>query len=142
MELTSECIEWTGPKWSQGRYGMDRIDGKSMGAHRAAWIRTNGPIPEGMVVCHKCDNGLCVNVDHLFLGSLKDNMQDCVRKGRLRTNLGCQKGGMNRNAGPGIDARDMAIKLDIAAGMTWSAVREMYGIKSNGHLAKILRREI
>jgi hypothetical protein len=83
-----------------------------------------------------------VNVDHLFLGTLKDNMQDCIRKGRLRTNIGCQKGEMNRNARPGIDDRDREIRRDIAAGMTWRIAREKYGIKSNGHLRQILNREI
>ena len=56
-----------------------------MGAHRAMWIQTFGPIPEGACVCHKCDNGKCVNPDHLFLGTRSDNMKDAYVKGRIKT---------------------------------------------------------
>lgn len=137
----SNCINWTGPIWSQGRYGMDSLLGKSMGAHRAAWIRANGAIPVGLVVCHKCDNGLCVNVEHLFLGTLSENMQDCASKGRLKTNMTCQTGQLNRNAKPHLAERYAEVKSDIKNGMSWSAVKRRHGIKSNGHLAQILKHE-
>jgi hypothetical protein len=50
--------------------------------YRAVWERANGPIPEGMFVCHRCDNPRCVNVDHLFLGTAFDNNHDMIAKGR------------------------------------------------------------
>jgi hypothetical protein len=65
----------------------------SMYAHRLAWILTNGPIPKGQNVLHKCDTPACVNPDHLFLGTQRDNVRDCISKGRfnpyggLRSNL-------------------------------------------------------
>ena len=133
----SDCILWTGPKWAGGRYGMDKVNGKCMGAHRAAWVRKYGKIPEGIFVCHKCDNGLCVNTDHLFLGTAKDNMQDCKQKGRLRS--ADQKGQNNNNAHPELEERYAAIKADKKNGLSLSQICKKHGIKSNGHLVKILR---
>ena len=51
-------------------------------AHRVAWLLTNGEIPAGMFLCHKCDMPRCVNPSHLFLGTQTDNMRDCVAKDR------------------------------------------------------------
>ena len=55
---------------------------KDMPAHRFSWIIHNGAIPSFRVICHKCDNRICVNPDHLFIGTERDNFRDCVRKGR------------------------------------------------------------
>ena len=132
----NNCIIWQGPRWSQGRYGMDYIHGKSTGAHRAAWIRAKGPIPKDMVVCHSCDNGLCVNINHLFLGTRSDNMRDCRNKGRLV--VPPQKGSKNGNAKCNVEARNATIKHDRANGSTYKELRVKYQIKSNGHLRNIL----
>lgn len=51
-------------------------------AHRLAWESANGPIPEGMLVCHKCDNRRCINVEHLFIGTIGDNNRDAIAKKR------------------------------------------------------------
>jgi hypothetical protein len=57
-------------------------------AHRIAWELTNGAIPEGMKVLHRCDNVLCVRPDHLFLGTQHDNVRDMINKGRKNTAVG------------------------------------------------------
>ncbi len=63
-------------------YGHFQHGSRKEPAHRMAWILTNGEIPEGLEVCHKCDNPPCCNPTHLFLGTHKDNMGDCAAKGR------------------------------------------------------------
>jgi len=79
----SECILWEGATNSRG-YGRRRVDGERRLVHRLAWEEANGPIPEGMFVCHSCDQRLCYNVEHLFLGTASDNSRDMIDKGRGR----------------------------------------------------------
>ena len=69
-------------------YGRIMHNGKYIGAHRAAWITWIGKIPTGLCVCHKCDNGSCINPKHLFLGTHKENIADMYIKGRDKTPRG------------------------------------------------------
>jgi len=77
------CWEWSSYKNPQG-YGKVKHKGKSYFSHRYAWILTNGEIPEGMLVCHRCDNPPCCNPKHLFIGTYLDNSRDKFSKGRQR----------------------------------------------------------
>lgn len=73
------CWEWTAGCSGDG-YGAFRSHGRQVGAHRFSFELHHGPIPSGMQVLHRCDNTICVRPDHLFLGTVTDNMRDKAAK--------------------------------------------------------------
>lgn len=78
---SNECWEWLGTKSSDG-YAELKYKRKHIRANRIMWEMVNGQIPNGMIICHRCDNPACVNPHHLFLGTQMDNMHDKIAKGR------------------------------------------------------------
>ena len=76
-----ECWPWMAYIRPDG-YGRFRTKVGMMLSHRVSWELTNGPIPHGMYICHSCDTPECCNPDHLFLGTQRDNVRDCMKKGR------------------------------------------------------------
>jgi hypothetical protein len=73
---------WFRSEKRKGRYSNTKHAGVSTGLHKASYQFYVGTIPEGLQVCHTCDNGHCYNPDHLFVGTAQDNMTDKVQKGR------------------------------------------------------------
>jgi hypothetical protein len=87
VRKTNGCWEWVGARW-QGkfkelRYGKFSVDGRPRPAHRISWELNRGPIPEGMLVLHRCDNQGCVRPDHLYLGTHADNTRDAIERNRM-----------------------------------------------------------
>lgn len=78
-----DCWPWIGSQNGRG-YGRLNFEGYYDQAHRASWRIHCGEIPVGQNVLHSCDNTLCVNPKHLFLGTQQDNVDDCIAKGRFR----------------------------------------------------------
>lgn len=89
------CIEWTGATNGHG-YGQRSVGNKLQQVHRLEWAAHHGPIPDGMVVMHTCDNKRCYNIEHLQLGTQFDNLRDAAAKGLLggghRSKTHCRNG--------------------------------------------------
>ena len=81
VDANGSCWWWVGAKHYRG-YGACSKDYGDTRAHRAAWKYTNGGIPKALGVLHRCNNMLCVNPDHLYLGDQQDNANDAVAAGR------------------------------------------------------------
>ena len=75
------CWTWMASSTNEG-YGKIFFERRLHLAHRKWWEVTNGPIPVGMYLCHKCDNPICVNPNHMFVGTPADNARDMIRKQR------------------------------------------------------------
>lgn len=90
VDKTDGCWNWTGAVTSAG-YGSFAVittpKPKMVSAHKVAWEWANGPVPEGLVLMHSCDNRRCVRLDHLSVGSVNDNNRDMANKGRAARKL-------------------------------------------------------
>lgn len=124
---TDQCWDWNGCKNKSG-YGEIRY-GKRILAHRASWIIHFGEIPKGMFVLHKCDTPSCTKPQDLFLGTHTDNMQDKLKKGRMRGGFVKGQKAHNRVINEEI-AR--AIKYDLYnSDLNQREIAEKYYVKRN-----------
>lgn len=132
------CWWWTAS--STGGYGQftqRRVKPGLYYAHRASWELHVGPIPAGMVVCHRCDQPFCVNPEHLFIGTQLDNLRDMHRKGRARG------GGLSGEAAPSakLTAAEVEEIRAIWEGGTVSqgVLARWFGVDQT-HVSRIVRR--
>jgi hypothetical protein len=130
------CWEYTSPRDARGygKIGLGGRNGKDMLAHRFSWELHNGPVPEGLCVCHRCDNPPCVNPVHLFLGTTGDNTADAARKGRLARG--------ERVKGAKLTAEAVReIRREAAAGTPQRALAGRFGV-GEGAISMIVNRRL
>ena len=130
----SECWLWTGAVMGQG-YGHITNEGQQLRAHRVAWELTFGTIPEGMCILHHCDNKLCVNPKHLFIGTIMDNYTDMFQKGH--SEIG---GAGERHPNARLTAKQvLEIRRRYAEGnVTQRELADEYGIATQSHISNII----
>lgn len=128
------CWTWGGAMFTHG-YGRALWQGKvGAVAHRVSWMIHNGPIPDGMLVCHSCDNPPCVRPDHLFLGTHRDNMKDMLSKGRQRHDAGEACNATKLTAEAVIDIRARS-----AVGVRSKVLAAIHGVTSD-NINRIVNR--
>lgn len=139
VRRTDNCWIWTA-KISPFGYGRfwDETQ-RETAAHKFAYIDTYGPIPEGLLVCHKCDVRHCVRPDHLFLGTQKDNIQDAIKKNRFPQMFSLKRGGGRK---PVLSKEDLhEIRSLYSSGVhSQQAIANMFNVSQNC-ISKITLRD-
>jgi len=113
------CWNWSGVLHKQG-YGMIRSGRTHHLTHRASYKVFKGEIPDGLFVCHRCDNRKCVNPDHLFLGTVQDNQRDM--KSKDRSMFG------EKSSAAKLKESDVLQILSLKGGMTQRAIAKMFNV--------------
>ena len=142
------CWVWTGDTVrGPHRYGRLWTDKRPVTTHRYSWQIHFGPIPDGALVCHHCDNPPCVRPDHLFLGTDRDNIHDMIRKGRAYHPRGeahqfYRRGDLMRGErGPNARLKDKQVaeirRLYATGKYTQTALAEQFGVVQS-HVSKIV----
>jgi hypothetical protein len=131
-ERRGECLEYTGHLDRYG-YGQITINGKGQAVHRVAYEVAHGPIPEDMMVRHKCDNPPCIDSGHLELGTNQDNSDDKVSRGRSLF------GSRNPDAKL-VESQVAEILVALASGETQKHLASVYGV-GQSTIGRIHRRE-
>jgi len=135
------CWVWNANKTHNG-YGQIYYKGSQSRAHRVMYELMHGTIPNGMVVCHSCDNPSCVNPKHLYLATQKENIADCMRKGRfLLAKNGSDQVGTNNHRSVLNDGDVRAIREEYKSGnVSRSVLAAKYGVTKSNIQAIIERR--
>lgn len=133
VDMSGDCWEWQRATTGEG-YGNLWIDGKNVRAHRYSYSLAHGPIPEGMCICHHCDNPVCVRPSHLFMGTNGDNIRDAFAKGKFD-----RRG--EKNANSKLCADDVhKIRQLYSIGIPQSMLTKAWGI-SHPHINRIVHNK-
>lgn len=120
---TTGCLVYQ--RGGKKKYATISVRGRDQYAHRYAWERVHGPIPAGQCVMHSCDNPRCVRIEHLSLGSQRENMNDMARKGRAAKGSGHYAAKLD-------EAKVVEIRRLVAAGLaTQSDLAARFGVSRN-----------
>lgn len=144
----TECWEWTAGLYSDG-YGKFGVSLKTYRAHRFAYEMVHGSIPAGLFLLHHCDNKLCIRPDHMFVGTQKDNVDDCMAKGRAhlqnvtpaRRAVWQPRGERHGSARLTPDQVRAIRTRHALGGVSYRALGRDYGV-STATITEIVRREI
>lgn len=128
------CWVWNKSKDKKG-YGKTNYKNKIMLCHRLSWLLFNKSLNNNMYVCHKCDNPSCINPDHLFLGTNRDNILDAYHKNRLKLKFGENNKSSKLNYKKIIEIRDLYKK-----GYTLVSLSNIYHVSSQT-IGSIVKRK-
>lgn len=117
-----ECWPWVGCQRQSFGYGAIRYDGRQQSAHRVAYILTYGPVPEGLVVCHSCDNPACCNPRHLRADTQSANIREASARNRMRRYENHHNGKLTREQK--VEIR----QVYAAGGVTLKWLAKQYGV--------------
>ncbi len=144
--VPSACWLWTGYVAVCG-YGVMKCGGRPTYAHRISYMLFRGPIADKLQVCHTCDNPRCINPDHLFLGTGRENIQDAAAKGRIRHGdshpwrLHPELVPKGEGHGQHVltESEVLEIRALVQAGATWAAMAARYGV-GRGTIGHVVMR--
>ena len=129
------CWEWTAARVSSGRYGGFKWSHTRMvNAHRASMMLAGHEIDSSDFICHKCDNTICVNPDHLYVGTPLTNAQDKSARGRTIR-------GVDAFTAVLTPAKVVEIRALVAGGAVQREVAELYGV-TQGHISDVVHRHV
>ena len=148
VNKSETCWNWTGSLGTRG-YGALLVDGATLLAHRYSYTLHVGPIPEGMIVRHSCDNPRCVNPDHLLLGIQMDNHADKIERGRfvsgwikhresMLRNLQCRERVNGIFPATGDSTRSEIVRMFTTEGLAQAAIGRQVGVSQN-MVSKVIR---